>query len=127
MSARPVIDAGPGLNFFALNKERLLITILVQLGTPETVRNEILRKARTDKRFTCSHQIALPSRPVDPGACSCSCCSCSEFSGFSVPASRMPEGDVPGGWGRSPQDQPVSARARRSRSPKPTCVLTTLR
>jgi hypothetical protein len=52
MSARPVIDAGPGLNFFALNKERLLITILVQLGTPETVRNEILRKARTDKRFT---------------------------------------------------------------------------
>ena len=60
MSARPVIDAGPGLNFFALNKERLLITILGQLSTPETVRNEILRKARTHKRFTArSKSLAL--------------------------------------------------------------------
>ncbi len=25
MSHRPIIDAGPGLNFFSINKERLLI------------------------------------------------------------------------------------------------------
>jgi hypothetical protein len=27
MSARPIIDAGPGLNFLSLNKERLLIGV----------------------------------------------------------------------------------------------------
>ena len=49
---RPIIDAGPALNFFAITKERLLISILGQLATPATVHAEVLRKAATDKRFT---------------------------------------------------------------------------
>jgi hypothetical protein len=51
MSHRPIIDAGPGLNFFSINKERLLIEILGPLSTPETVQDEVLRKARQDRRF----------------------------------------------------------------------------
>jgi hypothetical protein len=64
MSARPVIDAGPGLNFFALNKERLPISVLGQLSTPETVRNEILRKARTDKRFERAEAVVNKLTPT---------------------------------------------------------------
>lgn len=51
MSHRPIIDAGPGLNFFSINKERLLIGVLGQLSAPETVRDEVFRKARQDARF----------------------------------------------------------------------------
>ena len=51
MSDRPIIDAGPGLNFFALNKERLLISVLGPLSTPETVYGEIQREAQSDRRF----------------------------------------------------------------------------
>ncbi|HEU5001555.1 MAG TPA: hypothetical protein VFW71_02090 [Actinomycetota bacterium] len=51
MSHRPIIDAGPGLNFFSLNKERLLISVLGPLSTPETVYGEIERKAQTEQRF----------------------------------------------------------------------------
>ena len=50
-SHRPIIDAGPGLNFFSINKERLLISVLGKLSAPETVQNEVFRKARTDERF----------------------------------------------------------------------------
>jgi hypothetical protein len=50
-SHRPIIDAGPGLNFLSINKERLLIGVLGPLCTPETVQNEVLRKARQDARF----------------------------------------------------------------------------
>jgi hypothetical protein len=28
MSSRPIIDAGPGLNFLSLNQERLLISVV---------------------------------------------------------------------------------------------------
>lgn len=52
MSARPVIDAGPVLNFLAINQEKLLIKVLGQISTPETVENEVLRKSRTDPRFS---------------------------------------------------------------------------
>lgn len=48
---RPIVDAGPGLNFFSLNKERLLIAALGALATPEAVWDEIARKARRDRRF----------------------------------------------------------------------------
>lgn len=41
MNHRPIIDAGPGLNFFSINKERLLIGVLGQLNAPETVQNEV--------------------------------------------------------------------------------------
>jgi hypothetical protein len=51
MSHRPIIDAGPGLNFLSVNKERLLIEVLGPLRTPETVQAEVLRKARLDGRF----------------------------------------------------------------------------
>lgn len=48
MSHPPIIDAGPGLNFFSINKERLLIGILGHLSAPETVQNEVFRKSRQD-------------------------------------------------------------------------------
>jgi hypothetical protein len=51
MSIRPIIDAGPGLNFLAINKERLLIDVLGRLCAPETVQAEVLRKSNTDDRF----------------------------------------------------------------------------
>lgn len=51
MSIRPIIDAGPSLNFLAINKERLLIGVLGPLCAPETVQAEVLRKSRTDERF----------------------------------------------------------------------------
>jgi hypothetical protein len=51
MSQRPIIDAGPSLNFFSINKERLLIGTLGPLSVPETVEAEVLRKSRKDARF----------------------------------------------------------------------------
>jgi hypothetical protein len=51
MSVRPIVDAGPGLNFLSANKERLLIAVLGPLSAPETVRDEVLRKSRKDERF----------------------------------------------------------------------------
>ncbi|HEX7659031.1 MAG TPA: hypothetical protein VF444_06075 [Pseudonocardiaceae bacterium] len=51
MSDRPIIDAGPGLNFLSIHKERLLIEVLGQLSAPEAVQREVLRKARQDGRF----------------------------------------------------------------------------
>lgn len=51
MSHRPIIDAGPSLNFLSINKERLLIGVLGRLSAPETVQTELLRKSRQDERF----------------------------------------------------------------------------
>lgn len=51
MSVRPVIDAGPALNFFSTNQERLLLATLGPISAPETVRDEVLRKSRADPRF----------------------------------------------------------------------------
>lgn len=51
MSAHPIIDAGPGLNFPSANKERPLIAVLGPLSAPETVQDEILRKSAQDTRF----------------------------------------------------------------------------
>lgn len=51
MSARPIIDAGPGLNFLSANRERLLISVLGPLSAPETVQDEVLRKSAHDSRF----------------------------------------------------------------------------
>jgi hypothetical protein len=50
-AVRPIIDAGPGLNFLSINKERLLIAMLGRLSAPETVQDELLRKCRQDARF----------------------------------------------------------------------------
>jgi len=51
MTQLPIIDAGPGLNFLSIGKERILIEALGALSTPEAVRDEMLRKARHDRRF----------------------------------------------------------------------------
>lgn len=57
MSHPPIIDAGPGLNFFSINKERLLIGVLGQLSAPETVQNELFRKSRQDERFRAAAAV----------------------------------------------------------------------
>jgi hypothetical protein len=57
MSHRPIIDAGPGLNFFSINQERLLIGTLGPLCAPETVRDELLRKSRQDSRFQNAEKV----------------------------------------------------------------------
>ncbi|HZN20469.1 MAG TPA: hypothetical protein VFB84_20100 [Micromonosporaceae bacterium] len=51
MSHRPIIDAGPSLNFLSINKERLLVGVLGPLSAPEIVQAEVLRKSREDERF----------------------------------------------------------------------------
>ena len=53
---RPIIDAGPSLNFLSIKRERLLIGVLGKLSAPETVRAEVLRKARQDPRFRAAGQ-----------------------------------------------------------------------
>lgn len=63
MSHPPIIDAGPSLNFFSINKERLLIGVLGQLSAPETVQNEVFRKSRQDERF---HAAAAVWRKLTP-------------------------------------------------------------
>lgn len=64
MNQRPIMDAGPGLNFFALNRERVLFAGLGPVCIPEIVREEILRKARRDRRFEAAERVLakLPER-----------------------------------------------------------------
>jgi hypothetical protein len=57
MSRRPIIDAGPGLNFLSINKERLLIGVLGPLSTPESVQEEVLRKSQQDDRFRAAAKV----------------------------------------------------------------------
>lgn len=57
MSVRPIIDAGPGLNFLSANKERLLIAVLGPLSVPEAVQDEVLRKSRQDDRFRAAATV----------------------------------------------------------------------
>ncbi|BEL01810.1 hypothetical protein Q0Z83_000010 [Actinoplanes sichuanensis] len=51
MTQRPIIDAGPALNFLSINKAKLLIGVLGKLSAPEAVQEEVLRKAAQDGRF----------------------------------------------------------------------------
>lgn len=64
---RPIIDAGPGLNFFALNQERALFDAIGAVSVPETVRDEILGKAARDKRFSHAASVMkkLPERLLE--------------------------------------------------------------
>jgi len=57
MSVRPIIDAGPGLNFLSVNKERLLIAVLGPFSAPETVQDEVLRKSQQDDRFRAAAAV----------------------------------------------------------------------
>ena len=54
---RPILDAGPGLNFFSINKERLLLSVLGKLSAPETVQAEVFAKARSDPRFRAAAAV----------------------------------------------------------------------
>lgn len=57
MTRRPIMDAGPGLNFLSLNKERLLFAALGPLSVPETVEAEILNIARREQRFAAAATV----------------------------------------------------------------------
>lgn len=57
MSPRPVIDAGPSLNFLSINKAPLLIDVLGPLSAPETVQDEVFRKSRQDDRFWAAERV----------------------------------------------------------------------
>lgn len=57
MRHRPIIDAGPSLNFFSIHKERLLFRTLGPLSAPETVRDEVARKSRQDPRFRAAERV----------------------------------------------------------------------
>lgn len=63
MSGYTIIDAGPSINFFSINKERLLFSVLGALNAPEAVKKEVLRKAHQDKRFSAAGRVwrKLPS------------------------------------------------------------------
>ena len=67
MNVRPIIDAGPSLNFFATNRERLLFTKVRPLYMPETVHDEVLRKSRQDRRFASARAVLdrLPGRLLE--------------------------------------------------------------
>jgi len=67
MSQRPIMDAGPGLNFLSVNKERLLFSTLGALSVPEAVETEILRKAGQDQRFAAAARVwkKLPERLME--------------------------------------------------------------
>jgi hypothetical protein len=67
VSVRPIIDAGPALNFFSVNRERLLLATLGPISVPETVQDEVLRKARADARFHAAERVwrKLPARLLE--------------------------------------------------------------
>lgn len=50
------MDAGPGLNFFSLHKERLLFSALGPLAIPEFVATEIDRKSK-EQRFAAARNV----------------------------------------------------------------------
>jgi len=54
MNPPVIIDAGPSLNFFAANQERLLIGVVGPLAMPRTVHDEIANKTARDERFSAA-------------------------------------------------------------------------
>ncbi|WP_112249020.1 PIN domain-containing protein [Kribbella monticola] len=52
-----IVDAGPALNFFSINAERLLIDAIGKIAVPETVAGEIKGKARQDPRFRVAADV----------------------------------------------------------------------
>ncbi|MGO1183612.1 MAG: hypothetical protein ACTHZ5_12940 [Micrococcaceae bacterium] len=63
MNQRPIMDAGPGLNFFSVNKERLLFATLGPLAIPEIVEREILRKSLAEPRFKAAERVLAKIPP----------------------------------------------------------------
>lgn len=64
MSHQIVVDAGPALNFFATNQQRLLFKTLGPVTAPDTVVTEICAKSARDTRFRAAAAVLrkLPSR-----------------------------------------------------------------
>jgi hypothetical protein len=52
-----IVDAGPALNFFSINQERLLIDAVGKISAPEKVGEELIRKARQDGRFKVAAEV----------------------------------------------------------------------
>lgn len=64
MTSSPrIIDAGPALNFFSTNNERLLFATLGSLSAPEKVEEEMRRKARQETRFAPTERVLNKVRP----------------------------------------------------------------
>lgn len=64
---RPIMDAGPGLNFFSLHRERLLFGALGSLSIPEAVAAEIRRRSGQDRRFAAADGVMrkIPGRLLE--------------------------------------------------------------
>jgi hypothetical protein len=60
---RPIIDAGPALNFLAINRERVLTGVVGRINTPETVGSKVLEKATRDPRFRTVSGVWAKMRP----------------------------------------------------------------
>lgn len=58
MTISPIVDAGPALNFFAANRERILFQCVGAISVPEAVRDEIRNKAASDQRFDHAERVA---------------------------------------------------------------------
>lgn len=54
---RPIMDAGPGLNFFSIHRERLLFGTLGPLSIPEVGESEIRRRSGQDRRFAAAGPV----------------------------------------------------------------------
>jgi hypothetical protein len=52
-----IVDAGPALNFFSINQERLLIDAVGKISAPEWVGEEVRSKARQDDRFRAAADV----------------------------------------------------------------------
>jgi hypothetical protein len=63
MSVRPIIDAGPGLNFLSSNKERLLIAVIGPFSVPETVEDEVLRSPGKTTAFALRRRCGRKLTP----------------------------------------------------------------
>ncbi|WBQ06264.1 hypothetical protein [Kribbella sp. CA-293567] len=52
-----IVDAGPALNFFSINKERLLFDAIGKIAVPEAVASEITRRSAGDARFRAAGEV----------------------------------------------------------------------
>jgi hypothetical protein len=60
-----IVDAGPALNFFSINKERLLFDAIGKIAVPETVAGEIAGKAQGDARFRAAADVLAKLSKTD--------------------------------------------------------------
>ena len=63
MTDRPILDAGPALNFFSIHQDRLLIATVGALSAPEAVEIEVLRKSGQDRRFAAAAPVWARLKP----------------------------------------------------------------